>query len=452
MMDWLSILGLDDSKPLPNFGRSVFEADYDKIVFSNAFRRLQDKTQVFPIPEQDFVHTRLTHSLETSSVGRSLGKEIGSWLISKNKDVEILGISVHDIGSIVGAACLAHDIGNPPFGHSGEEAISEFYRNNTAAHIFLDDLSQGEIEDLTNFEGNAQGFRLLSAQQNKSLKLSSLTLAAFTKYPRESIAPKDGKRRSQKKFGVFQSEKEFYNSIGEELSISSMSDAYTLYARHPLAFLVEAADDICYSIIDFEDGCRLGLISFEDYRDLLAGIIGDRYNQEKLESIATFEDKLGVLRAMAIARLIEEVVSVFKNNEELILEASFDKALTDEIPSRDYLMKISKLSVQNLYQCNLVNERECAGFEVINCLLERFCEPVYKHYVAKQKISAKEKNLIRLIPDYYRTRLDHNEVNTVYSYLQILNDFISGLTDTQAIGIYKVLNGLSLSSSLRFTP
>ncbi|MEM7110582.1 MAG: dGTP triphosphohydrolase, partial [Bacteroidota bacterium] len=241
--------------------RSAFEQDYDRVIFSYPFRRLQDKTQVHPLPEDDFVHTRLTHSLEVSSVGRSLGKKVGKVILERWPELA-KRYDFHEFGGIVAAASLAHDIGNPPFGHSGEDAISEFFKSGSGA-IYKNLVNELEWADLTHFEGNAQGFRILNKDQYQGLRLTYATLAAFSKYPRQSIIKcKDPKRRSQKKYGFFQSERDVFKSIASTLGLPELEE-YS-WSRHPLAFLVEAADDICYNLIDLEDGCRLGLVNYSD--------------------------------------------------------------------------------------------------------------------------------------------------------------------------------------------
>src|SRR6187402_1547756 len=250
--------------------RSAFEQDYDRIIFSHPFRRLQDKTQVHPLPEQDFVHTRLTHSLEVSSVGRSLGKRVGEEILKRHPELNA-DFSSFDFGAIVAGASLAHDLGNPPFGHAGEDSISDFFLHDPAGQSFKEKVTAAEWADLTKFEGNAQGFRILNKNQY-GLKLTFATLGAFTKYPCPALFPeRDKSKRSQKKFGFFQSEKEIFREVASQLELIQVSDYVS--GRHPLAFLVEAADDICYSIIDLEDGCSLGLVSYEEAKSLFENVL-----------------------------------------------------------------------------------------------------------------------------------------------------------------------------------
>ena len=277
--------------------RSAFEQDYDRIIFSHPFRRLQDKTQVHPLPEHDFVHTRLTHSLEVSSVGRSLGKKAGEVILGRHPELQER-LSLFDFGAVVAAAALAHDLGNPPFGHAGEDSISDFFKHNPAGQSWRTLVTPSQWEDLVRFEGNAQGFRLLNKDQY-GLRLTYACLGAFTKYPCPAmLSERDPARKSQKKFGYFQSEAAFFREVAHHLGLHPLAE--DAWCRHPLAFLVEAADDICYSIIDLEDACRLGLVSFDETVELLAGILGDRLNRTKLAASEDLNEKLGVLRSLAI--------------------------------------------------------------------------------------------------------------------------------------------------------
>ena len=274
-MTWEQLLSLkrqgDTSKRLrieQDDTRLGFEVDYDRIIFSSAFRSLQDKTQVIPLSKTDFVHTRLTHSLEVSVVGRSIGRLVGKKIIEKYPHLqEVHGFHMNDFGAIVAAAALAHDIGNPPFGHSGEKAIGEYFSIGKGQH-YKDQLTAKQWQDLIDFEGNANGFSVLSSSRpgiEGSLRLTYAVLGAFMKYPKESLPKKPTKNISDKKYGIFQSDKDFFKEVAEELGmIPNKSGNDIGFERHPLAFLVEAADDICYTIIDFEDGINLGLVS-EDF-------------------------------------------------------------------------------------------------------------------------------------------------------------------------------------------
>ena len=274
-MNWEQLLSLkrqgDTSKRLrieQDDTRLGFEVDYDRIIFSAAFRSLQDKTQVIPMSKTDFVHTRLTHSLEVSVVGRSIGRLIGKKILEKYPHLqEVHGFQANDFGAIVAAASLAHDIGNPPFGHSGEKAIGEYFSIGKGQQ-YKDQLTDKQWQDLIDFEGNANGFSVLSSSRpgiEGSLRLTYAVLGAFMKYPKESLPKKPTKNISDKKYGFFQSDKDFFKEVADELGmISNKSGNDIGYERHPLAFLVEAADDICYTIIDFEDGINLGLVS-EDF-------------------------------------------------------------------------------------------------------------------------------------------------------------------------------------------
>lgn len=444
-MNWQTLLNYTrlskEHKPNPNAlnnkTRSEFEVDFDRIIFSYPFRRLQDKTQVVPLPEHDFVHTRLTHSLEVSSVGRSLGKITGTYVLNKHPELQQLGYSESDFGAIVAAACLTHDIGSPPFGHSGERALSEFFISNRPEGI-----SEKEYADLTNFEGNAQGFRILCSNHYNDLKLTYATLATFSKYPCESMIQHRNKdRKSQKKFGFFQSEKTVFKNIAEGCGLISMSNTDAVWTRHPLAFLVEAADDICYLIIDLEDATRMKVISLNEYKELVSPIIGSKLNKQKLEEETDLNQKIGILRAMAISKLIEECAQVFIEHETDILNGSFDKALSNLIPSSTYTEAIANLSFQRIYNSQQVLEIQAAGFEVLPGLIELFWEATEDHVKNGKHCKAKHLNLVRMLPSQYYN-MEMPEENP-YLRARSIIDLISGMTDRYAVTLYKKIKGIS---------
>ncbi|MDH5602548.1 MAG: deoxyguanosinetriphosphate triphosphohydrolase [Cyclobacteriaceae bacterium] len=447
-MEWNNLLspqrGNERKKITLDPARSPFEMDFDRIIFSHPFRRLQDKTQVHPLPEHDFVHTRLTHSLEVSSVGRSLGKTIGKVILERHPSLQ-KEVSIHDIGGIVAAASLAHDIGNPPFGHSGEDAISDFFSHHPKGKIFKDRLSAKEWGDLIRYEGNAQGFRLLNKKEYQGLKLTYATLAAFSKYPRESILNNPDKdRRSQKKFGFFQAEKEVFTSIAGAVGLSRVSTTDDLcWHRHPLTFLVEAADDICYGIIDLEDGCRLGLVSLEETVELLSAIIKDKFDRDRFNSMGSHEEKIGLLRALSINQLIAECYEYFLDVEERILSASFDSALTDCIPSGSILRRIQEISLKKIYRARKVIETEAVGFEVLPGLLEIITEAVNSKYMEGEYLSKRDESIIRLMPPEIVSSLEKARGN-LYQVLMISLDYISNMTDSYAISFYRKLKGIEL--------
>ncbi|MDH5608959.1 MAG: dNTP triphosphohydrolase [Cyclobacteriaceae bacterium] len=444
-MQWNQLLsakrfGESSSLPLSQT-RSRFEQDFDRIIFSHPFRKLQDKTQVFPMPDDDFVHTRLTHSLEVSSVGRSLGKEVGKQIIERRPELKNDGITYHDFGAIVAAASLAHDVGNPPFGHSGESGISAFFLHSASGRFFEDKVSPEEWEDLIRFEGNAQGFRILNSDLYGGLKLTMSTLAAFTKYPRSSSSLIEPGRKSQKKYGFTQSEAGLFHELAGATGLESLGP--NVWLRHPLAFLVEAADDICYHIIDLEDGTRLGLVSFEETRDLLAGVIGDQYNQAKLDKLPDLNEKLGTLRALSIGKLIGECVTCFLDEEPGMLSGKFDKALTEIVPSAPVLNQIIGLSIGKIYRSREVLEREASGFEVIEKVMDGFCQSVYFYCFEQDKSSPRHTSLVRLLPVSLQEIL-HRPGLTVYGALQVVTDFVSGLTDSSALKLYRTISGYPL--------
>jgi len=423
---------------LNNKTRSEFEVDFDRIIFSYPFRRLQDKTQVVPLPEHDFVHTRLTHSLEVSSVGRSLGKIAGTHVLNKHPELRQAGYSEYDFGAIVAAACLAHDLGNPPFGHSGEQAISEFFISHRP-----DGITEKEYADLVNFEGNAQGFRILCNTHYNELKLTYATLATFSKYPCESFIQHRNKgRKSQKKYGFFQSEKTVFKNVAEFCGLISLSDTDAVWTRHPLTFLVEAADDICYLIIDLEDATRMHVISTDEFKELVSPIIGSRLNEKKLEQETDLNQKIGILRAMAINQLIEECAQVFTEHETEIVNGTFDQALSDLIPSSEYTKRIANFSFQRIYNSQKVLEIQAAGFEVLPGLIELFWEAMEDFVKNGKKSKAKHLNLVQMIPSNHF----NIEMPETSSYLRArgIIDFISGMTDRYAVSLYKKIKGISI--------
>ncbi|MCZ6520431.1 MAG: dNTP triphosphohydrolase [Bacteroidetes bacterium] len=449
-MNWLQLLsyqrpGAKTTKDIsPDQLRSEFEKDFDRIIFSHPFRKLQDKTQVIPLPKQDFVHTRLTHSLEVSSVGRSLGKKVGEVILQRHPKLAGHHLSQFDFGAIVAAACLAHDLGNPPFGHSGEAAISDFFVNHPGGLFFKDKVGPAQWADLSNFEGNAQGFRILNHAHFQGLKLTYATLATFTKYPRESLlANIDPNRKSQKKYGFFQTEKEKFTGVADNVGLIRLGKEKELkWCRHPLTFLVEAADDICYHIIDLEDGCRLGWVDFATAKELLAGIIGSRYDPSKLKKIASENEKIGVLRAIAIDQLIRQSAQVFLDSESSILDGSFDSALIESIPARQSLYQIIKLSIRNIYRSKTVIETEAIGFQVLNGLLEEITSSLYYYIFERAKCTKKQENLARSLPLEIQDKL--NDERGIYGILRNGLDFVSGMTDSNCLQQYRRIKGIAL--------
>ncbi len=438
-MNWPQLLSshrLGQKQDAYDQSRSAFEQDYDRIIFSHPFRRLQDKTQVHPLPVEDFVHTRLTHSLEVSSVGRSLGKKVGEQILKRHTELN-KDFSLFDFGAIVAAASLAHDLGNPPFGHAGEEAISDFFIHHPKGQSLKPFVTESEWADLINFEGNAQGFRLLN-QKQYGLKLTAATLGAFTKYPCPSLfRERDKSKKSQKKFGFFESEKEIFKEVATQLELIKIND--NSWSRHPLAFLVEAADDICYSLIDLEDGCRLGLVSLDETIELIAAILKDKFKKDKVDKIVGLNEKLGVLRALAIGQLLDESVALFLDEEKNILDGKFDKALTDEIVSKNALKEISKISFEKIYRARTVVEIEASGHAVLPGLLEEFV--LAAQSIQQNNASRKHKNLQLLLPEETRWALSQSE--SPNQMLRLIVDFISGLTDRHALSLYQKIKGIS---------
>lgn len=417
--------------------RLGFEVDYDRIIFSSAFRSLQDKTQVIPLSKTDFVHTRLTHSLEVSVVGRSIGRLVGKKIIEKYPHLSAVhGFHMNDFGAIVAAAALAHDIGNPPFGHSGEKAIGEYFSIGKGQQ-FREHLTPKQWQDLIDFEGNANGFSVLTSSRpgiEGSLRLSYATLGAFTKYPKESLPKKPTKNISDKKYGFFQSDKDFFKEVAEELGmISNKSGEDIGYERHPLAFLVEAADDICYTIIDFEDGINLGLVSEDFALEYLIKLVKDTIDTAKYQTLTTKEDRISYLRALAIGNLINDAVRVFVENEEAILQGKFHFALTDKSKYKAQMDDIIKLSVKNIYQSREVIEKELSGYQIINTLLDKFITAFNNNH--EGKATNYDKLLLKILPEKH-----HLEKENLYDRLLHICHYISMLTDGKAVELFKIVS------------
>ncbi len=448
MMNWEQLLSLkrqgDTNKRLrkeQDETRLGFEVDYDRIIFSSAFRSLQDKTQVIPLSKTSFVHTRLTHSLEVSVVGRSLGRVVGKKILEKHPHLSTIhGYQFNDFGAIVAAAALAHDIGNPPFGHSGEKAIGEYFKTGSGVR-YKKQLSPKQYQDLIDFEGNANGFKILTESRQGvegGLRLSYATLGAFMKYPKESLPKKPTAHIAHKKFGYFQNEKAFFQEIAEEMGLlkTNLGDEVT-YSRHPLTFLVEAADDICYTIIDFEDGINLGLIDEEYALEYLIKLVKDSINTSKYNNLVTTADRLSYLRSLAINTLIGEAATIFIKNEEQILSGTFDTALIDKSRYEAQINDIIKISVEKIYQSQEVTEKEIAGYEILATLLDRYC-------IATDNYNDdKTSNYDKLILRAEGGNFDYKDEN-LYTRLISISNYVASLTDGNALLKFQKIKGLQI--------
>jgi dGTPase len=443
-MNWEQLLSLkrqgDKGKRLrieQDDTRLGFEVDYDRIIFSAAFRSLQDKTQVIPLSKTDFVHTRLTHSLEVSVVGRSLGRLVGKKIIEKYPYLqEVHGYQMNDFGAIVAAASLAHDIGNPPFGHSGEKAIGEYFSIGKGLK-YKDQLTAKEWQDLIDFEGNANGFSVLNSSRpgvDGGIRLSYATLGAFMKYPKESLPKKPTNNIADKKYGFFQTDKVFFQEVASEMGmIANKSGDDVGFERHPLAYLVEAADDICYTIIDFEDGINLGLVSEDFALEYLIKLVKDSIDTSKYKTLETKEDRISYLRALAIGSLINDAVKVFIENEEAIMKGEFPFALTDKSKYKAQMDDIIKISVDNIYQSREVVEKEIVGYQIIQTLLDKFVTAFNNKH--EGKMSNYDNLILKMLPEKH-----HLEKENLYERLLHICHFVSMLTDGNALLFYRTIN------------
>ncbi|MBV5313237.1 MAG: deoxyguanosinetriphosphate triphosphohydrolase [Prolixibacteraceae bacterium] len=417
--------------------RTQFQRDYDRIIFSSPFRRMQNKTQVFPLPGSVFVHNRLTHSLEVASVGRSLGSMFVEKAESENMEIE--NPLFQEIGSVVSAACLAHDMGNPPFGHSGEDAIAQFFKKSNEPRL-RNDLTEAQWKDFTQFDGNANAFRLLShrfnGRRDGGFALTYTTLASIVKYPFESMLTQ------KPKFGFFQSEKAIYERIAHELGLLQLSENPNKFIRHPLVFLVEAADDICYQLMDLEDAHKLKIHSFDQTRSLLEKFFDPQTEakqihrmNETLNLVSDPNEQIAYLRASVIGKLVKQCVTIFWENQQDIFAGSFQKALIDHVPSTSQaaIKEIKKVSIRDIYNDRSVVEIEISGYQIIGTLLEVFTEAILN---PNEGFSQK---LLGLIPDQYRGNHE-----STYEKVQSVVDFVSGMTDLYALDLYRKIKGINI--------
>jgi dGTPase len=453
-MDWINCFSterLGDQAQQESI-RSAFERDYDRIIFSSAFRRLQNKTQVFPLPEAIFVHNRLTHSLEVVSVGRSLGKMVGDFLarLPEVKTHErALDFYSNQLKNVISAACLAHDLGNPAFGHSGEEAISKYFLDRAHDNSFTGRFSQEEWQDLTNFEGNANALRILTHQFNGRLKggyrLTITTLAAILKYPCESTATIKKGPKHRSKYGFFQTERAEFLRIAKALGMQQDGEKPLSFFRHPFVYLVEAADDICYSIIDFEDAHRLGILSYAAVEEILLSVVALRPGEDmarvkqNLKGLSKDPNEaVAYLRAKSINCLTECCAAVFEEQHEAILSGAFQGALLTSNPKvKAVLDNISAVSVEKIYGYQSVLKIELAGFKIMSGLIEDFVEAAL---LPAEERKSRHKKILKLLP--YQNRFD--EAASDYEKIMCLLDHISAMTDNYALETYRNLRGISM--------
>ncbi|TDH28116.1 dNTP triphosphohydrolase [Segetibacter sp. 3557_3] len=433
--------------------RSGFQKDYDRLIFSSAFRRLQNKTQVFPLPGSTFVHNRLTHSLEVASVGRSLGNIVGQMISCEMpKETDSYEFYKYELANVIAAGCLAHDIGNPAFGHSGEKAISAYFTTNAGLHIegtplrsFFD---ERQWADLSNFEGNANSLRILThrfkGRFQYGLGLTYTTLGSIIKYPCEATAM-DSHFKHRKKYGFFQSEKEAMHEIATRLGIPLQLEYPVVYSRHPFVYLVEAADDICYRVIDMEDAHRLGILPHhivkESFLDLIEKLkrSGDNAARIKLtcDKIDDGNERISYLRARVINSLTAYAAEVFWNNRRQVLAGGFNDTLLDVIETEcDAFSAVMALSNEKIYNHDTVLEIEIAGYNVMAELLQLFVPALLK-----EAPDHKDKKILKLFPMQYR---EFEQTKIPYERAMNAFDVISGMTDLFATELYRKLKGIDI--------
>lgn len=439
-MNWGKLLssdrfGMENMENKKTEDRTEFQRDYDRLIFSAPFRRLQNKTQVFPLPGSVFVHNRLTHSLEVSCVGRSLGANVGKALKDKYKE-ESFRKMFYECGSIVAAACLAHDLGNTPFGHSGEKAIGTYFSEGNGKE-WKERVTDEQWQDFIHFEGNANSFRLLAHQfvgrRKGGFALTVSTLASIIKYPFPS-----GLSGEKGKFGFFQSERDAFRSIAEQLGLICFDAKALKYARHPLVYLVEAADDICYQIMDIEDAHKLKILTAKETKTLLKGFFEGKRLESIERTLGFVEDvneQVAYLRSCVIGLLVEECSNLFIENEELILAGNFEGELIDRIsplPAKAY-QDCSKMAYARIYRSSDVLDVELAGYQIISTLLDKLLYSVFRPDEAYSQL------FLNRVPMQY----DMSAASD-YEKIQAVLDYISGMTDVYALDLYRKINGMSL--------
>ena len=437
-MDWRYLicdkrLGMEEYHDERHHTRSDFQRDYDRLIFSSPFRRLQNKTQVFPLPGHVFVHNRLTHSLEVSSVGRSLGNEIAIRLKERYDDLQ-LWHKFDDIRDIVAAACLCHDLGNPPFGHSGEKTIATFFSEGPG-QVLRGRLGNHEWSDLVNFEGNANSFRLLTHQfkgrRKGGMAMTYSTLASIVKYPYSSAHA-----GAKGKFGFFASEEQIFRKVAGQLRLPELEPGR--FARHPLVYILEAADDICYQIMDIEDAHRLRILSTDEVKDLFLGFFEEPRRDRMcgvMQGLADPNEQIAYLRSSVVGELVEASAEVFMEHEPEIMDGCFNGTLISGLPDRTGLAykACSATAWSKIYNAPMVVDIELAGNRIVSFLMHTLIEAVMNPSTNYSGL------LFNIIPQQYDVKAER-----IYERVQGVLDHVSGMTDVYALDLYRKLNGHTL--------
>ncbi len=439
-MHWPSLLShqrLGGAPAADGGPRSAFQRDFDRIVFSSAFRRMQDKTQVFPLAKNDYVRTRLTHSLEVASVGRSLGVLAGDHVLQQQPQLSASGYSAGDFGAIVAAACLAHDIGNPPFGHAGEAAIQSWFEHSELGRSVLLRLAPEERADFAHFEGNAQTFRILARlgmpDNAGGMQLTCATLAAVAKYPRAAHLPFAAPPGiSGKKYNFFHADRERFAAVAQATGLIRRGEDAHCWCRHPLAFLVEAADDISYCVIDVEDAFRAGEMRYAEIEPLYRGVVTDPAAWTKAGAIATDEKRVEYLRARTIDALVTEAADAFAAREPAMLAGAFDQELIALIPHAAALEAFRALARDRVYQSAVVLNLQSPGAAILGELLDAFVGAV--EVAATDLPLPRARQILDLLPGQF-LGADGRPAAELYARVLAVTDFVSGMTDSYAVAV-----------------
>ncbi|OEU73615.1 MAG: hypothetical protein BA874_08520 [Desulfuromonadales bacterium C00003068] len=418
--------------PTDHAERSEFESDYDRAVFSEPFRRLAKKTQVHPLAPNDHIHNRLIHSIEVASVGRSLGKKVQHFLQQKYPDQAQI---FDELSLIVQVGCLIHDIGNPPFGHAGEYAIREWLAKHEQLVFYHDDntlrCNAQTREDLLLFEGNAQGFRLAARRDNPKcgyLRLTYASLGSMIKYPWTSD---DERAQKQKKFNVFDSEKALFTEMSREMGL--ICDDGTV-ARHPLSFLTEAADDICYRMLDMEDAVSMGIFPEQPIQELFLTIAGCPEDTWKPVAMA---------RGEAISALINESFKVFKDNYELIMAGQRERDLKADF-SKHYKQNFKEIKENyvKIFSHRGKLSYEIGSYKIIGRIIKAFVLSI-QSLCEKDNYEELEYISSRCFDLAWGEDFTRQNFKKDYDWwLRQTFDYVSGLTDNYAIQISREIEGV----------
>lgn len=443
--------------------RSEFEKDYHRIIGSASFRRLQDKTQVFPLDKSDFIRTRLTHSLEVSSYGKSLGQNIGEYIINYIKDPSFTWKEKEEMCHILECAGLIHDIGNPPFGHFGECIIRDWFKKNLPTMMYNGKsvesiLSEQMREDFYHFEGNAQALRLVTKLHylvdENGMNLTYALLNTIVKYPVPSTGiDKTTGNIKDKKMGFYRADQEIYEMIAKETGTEGK--------RHPLTFILEASDDIAYKTADIEDGFVKGFISYHQLKDELKALQDKEPNNpfkplERLEHKYQSGLKRGAKNPEEYAvknwivqvqgHLINCATYGFTKNYDAIMEGTYGKDIFSGTYGEGLMHLLGDMAYRRVFVTPAIYKMEVAESVILNFLMDKFVNAVL-YYDTDAQLGEIDKRMVSFISENYKSAYHKqaegkDEAEKLYLRLLLVTDYICGMTDSYAKRLYQELNAI----------